>query len=213
MIERLLLMVVLAILSHTASGAEAYRWEDAAGNVHYSDELPPTGARNIQRTRIKGNTSTESLPYQLQVAVSRFPVTLYVATDCGEPCDLARDLLIQRGVPHTLLDASGYEVQQMLMALSKGELEVPVVKIGKRVLTGFEAGKWNLELDIAGYPATALIKVTPQTPQSAEQPAAEESGNGGVAATDDAEADAGEPEDLNSGDIDSGEPEDVEQSQ
>ena len=192
MIERLLLVVFLTLVSAIASGADTYRWEDKDGNVHYSDELPPVGARNIRRAQLNTDASAESLPYRLQVAVSRYPVTLYVSTDCGEPCDLARRLLIQRGVPHKLLDASGYEVQQALMALIQGELEVPIIEIGKTVLKGFEAGQWNGELDRAGYPKDALIKVKPSVPRTAEKAATQEGKSDASAETDSAETDTAE---------------------
>ncbi len=166
--ERLLVMCVLALVSVAAAAADAYRWEDAAGKVHYSDEVPPPGARNIQRPRLHNESSEQVLPYRLQVAASRFPVTLYV-TDCGPHCDSARELLLKRGIPHTLLDANRAKVQEELMALTSGTREVPVVKIGGTVIRGFDAERWNGALDFAGYPSYPIAKVTPVVPPAPEE--------------------------------------------
>ena len=191
MIERLVVAFVFAFVLSAAIAGDTYRWEDEDGNVYYSDQLPPTGARNVQRTRDSGSVPEQSLPYRLQVVVAKFPVTLFV-TDCGRPCDRARELLIRRGVPHTLLDVSRAEVKEQLLALTKGELEVPVVQIGKTVLRGYEVGQWNAALDAAGYPAYPMIEVKPTVPQPALQAAGQETDTSGVEATDGAEIDSGE---------------------
>jgi len=183
MMERLLVTCVFALVSVAAAAADTYRWEDEAGQVHYGDEAPPASARNIQRPRLyDGDSSGQVLPYRLQLAVSRFPVTLYV-TDCGQHCNSARELLLGRGVPHTLLDANRAEVQEELMALTSGAREVPVVKIGSSVIRGFDAEQWNGALDFAGYPSYPLVKVTPVVPPVPETMAS----NNGDADTGDAD--------------------------
>ena len=166
--KTLLAVCVSALVCAAATAADTYRWEDEAGNIHYGDEIPPAGARNIQRPHLYRESSKQVLPYRLQLAVSRFPVTLYV-TDCGPHCDSARELLLSRGVPHTLLDANRAEVQEELMALTSGAREVPVVKIGGRVIRGFEADQWNGALDFAGYPSYPIVEVTPTVPQVPEK--------------------------------------------
>jgi hypothetical protein len=221
MIERLLTAVFFATVCTVTSAADTYRWEDEKGNVHYSDEFPPTGARNVRHTRQQGAEPEQALPYRLQVVVAKFPVTLYV-TDCGAPCDKARQLLLRRGVPHTLLDASSAEVQEALTAITGGELEVPVATIGSTVLRGYEENMWNGALDAAGYPSYAMIEVTPDKPQPPAQAVSEDSENGEVAATDGEELDLGEtetPESDTAGldtdeleDVDA-EPADVEENQ
>ncbi len=47
---KLLLLLAAAVLSATA-GAETFRWIDEAGNVHYSDRVPPEDAKH-QRARL-----------------------------------------------------------------------------------------------------------------------------------------------------------------
>ncbi len=195
MIDRLL---VVGILVFGCAGAVAdedgtYRWEDASGNVYYSDLPPPAGARNVTRSRVDREAPTASLPYELQVAVSKFPVTMYVTTDCGDPCDMASEFLIGRGVPHTLLDAMRPEVNQKLEALTQGQPGVPTAEVGTIVLRGFEEGRWNAALDTAGYPRHAMISVTPNVPRA-----------------DDADDDDIDSDDADSDDFDSDEFDDVD---
>ena len=202
MIMRLLMLLFLGCVSSLALAGDTYRWEDEQGRVHYSDQPPPAGARNVRRAREFDDEAEQALPYRLQVIVDKSPVTLYV-TDCGEPCNKARELLITRGVPHTLLDPSKPEVQEALMALTKGQLEVPVVEVGKNVLRGFEENQWNAALDAAGYPSYAMIEVKPYVPQPAEKSDGQGGEDGDVAANDTAEIESDESlvEDAESADV------------
>ncbi|NIO41050.1 MAG: DUF4124 domain-containing protein [Burkholderiales bacterium] len=183
MIVRVLILICVAFASAAAVAADTYRWEDEGGGVHYSDHLPPPGARNIRRTRLYIWELEQVLPYTLQLAVERAPVTLYV-TDCGEPCRMAREFLLDRGVPHTLLDASKADVQKALMKLTEGVLEVPVAEVGKTVLRGFEEGQWNVALDAVGYPRFAMIDVKPVEPQATEQAVDDQTGDAAPSETD-----------------------------
>jgi len=96
------------------------------------------------------------LPYALQQAVKNFPVMLY-SSECGNACTRARQFLAKRGVPYTAMDATQPAVQEELKKLTGGVLAVPVLKVGREALRGFEEGKWNTSLDVAGYPQTAVI--------------------------------------------------------
>ena len=161
------LLVSLLALACTAVHADLYRWVDADGNVHYSDDPPPANIKQLEKKKVNGGKPTdEPLPYALQQAVKNFPVTLY-ASQCGAGCTGARELLAKRGVPYTEQDATTDAVQAELKKLTGGTLEVPVLKVGRDVTKGFEAGRWNNALDAAGYPQTALI-----TPGPPNRPAA-----------------------------------------
>jgi hypothetical protein len=203
---------LFGLVSCLAMAGDMYRWEDEQGRVYYSDQPPPPAARNVRRKPQSRHGEYEALPYRLQVVVDKYPVTLYV-TDCGGPCDRARELMMQRGVPHTLLDPSEAQAREQLMALTGGQLEVPVVEVGKTVLRGFEEGQWNAALDAAGYPGYAIIDVKPYIPQPAKRSGGQSSDAGGVAPSDSAglesaQAEPGElesdedlVEDVNTGDL------------
>jgi glutaredoxin len=199
MIVRLLILLFFGCVSSLVMAGDTYRWEDEQGRVYYSDQPPPAGARNVRRTR-KFDEEKQALPYRLQVVVDKSPVTLYV-TDCGEPCEKASELLIARGVPHTLFDPSDARVQEQLMALTGGKLEVPVVVVGEAVLRGFQESEWNAALDAAGYPSYAMIEVRPYVPQPVEK-SDRQGEDGNVAASDNGELDSAEVE---SGDFESDE--------
>ena len=195
MIVKSLPFLVFAFVSFTVSAADTYRWEDEQGRVYYSDQLPPANARNVRRAQVDGNESDEQLPYRLQVAVDSYPVTLYV-TDCGKPCKQAGQFLAKRGVPHKTLDASSADVQEKLRALIGGDLEVPVLTVGKTVLRGFGEEQWNAALDAAGYPSYAMIKVKPKMPSKGKKTttAATQSEDNAADESDSTEEDSSEPE-------------------
>jgi hypothetical protein len=163
---RVLWLAVLCIVPPTGH-ADLYRWLDGEGNVHYTDSLPPSAARQVERIRLpKSPVGDSDLPYALQQATKNFPVTLFV-TDCGQGCTAAREFLVKRGVPHTELDARDGAVQTELKKVNGGTVEVPVLLVGKQVVRGFDVAQWNGALDTAGYPKTALVKVTPYKPPPA----------------------------------------------
>lgn len=163
------LMTVLA-LACGAALADVYRWVDENGKVHYSDQPPPAAIEQVEKKIVRGGKpSAPPLPYALQQAVKNFPVTLY-SSSCGDACTQARQLLAKRGIPYTELDATDTATQEDLKKLTGGIIEVPVLKIGRSTLRGFEVGQWNTALDSAGYPTSALIASPP--PVKPRKPAA-----------------------------------------
>ena len=164
-------LMLATVLAH----AELYRWVDAEGKVHYSDTPPAPNVKSFERRRAGGGKPGEApLPYTLQQAVKNFPVTLYT-TECGDACSRARKLLTKRGVPYTEMDANDEAARVELRKLIGPNLEVPVLKIGSKVVKGIEEGQWNTALDSAGYPTSAMIPPQPprkKPPKSAPGPAA-----------------------------------------
>jgi len=150
------LIYLLLLASPFVQAGEVFRWTDAQGKVHYSDQPPPPGA---QSARIKGKANVidvDKESYQTRLARDRNPVVLFV-TNCGPICDQARDHLNRRGVSFTTKDPSkepeiAVELKQLV-----GALEVPVIVVGKTHTKGFDAGSWDSLLDTAGYPRTPLI--------------------------------------------------------
>ena len=161
----------LNALACVAAHADVYRWVDADGKVHFSDQPPPANIKQVEKKKAAGGKASEApLPYALQQAVKNFPVTLY-SSDCGNACSQARELLAKRGVPYQEMDATDPAAQEELRKLTGGPIEVPVLKVGRDSLRGFEAGRWNTSLDAAGYPQTASIVPRPPV-KPAKPPAA-----------------------------------------
>jgi glutaredoxin len=137
--------------------AQVYRWVDDNGKVHYSDQAPSSGAKNVQKQTISGGQgSSASLPYALQQAVGNFPVTLYTSEVCKETCTRARELLDKRGVPYREVTVTDEADLTRLRELSGGDV-VPVMTVGRELHKGFESGEYNAALDGAGYPRSSLL--------------------------------------------------------
>jgi glutaredoxin len=159
--SKISLAIVLSLMSVLASAQQQlYRYIDKDGRVVYTDAVPPHDAKSVQRKKLGGNfIETGELPYALQAAQQRNPVTLYSGA-CGALCDQARALLNRRGVPHRDIDPSlPGEMQKMKQVT--GDNQVPVLVVGAAILLkGFEEEKWQAALDQVGYPKTPQVRVT-----------------------------------------------------
>lgn len=148
--RRLLGAGFLALICGLAS-AQTYRWVDpATGRTMITDTPPPGSAKQVSRTTSAPPAADAQLPFATRQAAQNFPVTLYTGADCA-PCQQARELLTKRGVPFTEKTMQSEADLAELMALTGGT-GVPVLKVGRQTLKGFEAGNFNSALDLAGYP-------------------------------------------------------------
>lgn len=159
----------LALASAPLAAAQLYQWKDAQGRMVYSDQPPPPSVRNAQQKSFKGSFIEGGESYATRVARERFPITLY-ASACGAPCDQARQLLSDRGVPYSAKDPQASPEAQADLQKLTGRLSVPVLVVGANKIDGFEASQWQAELDRAGYPKSALPGRKP-VPQTAAAPA------------------------------------------
>ena len=155
-----------ALLSTAALAQQVYRIVGPDGKVTFSDRAP---AANAEGTAVgagprSGGSGAEALPYALRQVATRFPVTLYTSSDCV-PCNSARNLLINRGIPFTERTVSTNEDIDALKRMS-GESSLPFGTIGAQQLRGFSDAEWTQYLDAAGYPKTS------QLPASYRRPAA-----------------------------------------
>jgi glutaredoxin len=175
--------VLLAALFATSAAAQAYRWVDQDGKVHYSQTPPPPSQAARVEKRSAGGSVVEStqLPFATQQAVKNHPVTIYTAESCADPCTAARALLSQRGVPFREVAVADETTRAELKKVSGGD-EVPVLSVGRQVTKGYLAELWHTALDSAGYPRSgpplAAKAQKPEAPPAAEaeapQPAAAE---------------------------------------
>lgn len=183
--KKLLPFLLLFFTAMSVTAGTLYRWVDADGKVHYTDEPPPPTAKSVQQKDLgAGPSNAVELPYAVKMAASKHPVTLF-ANDCGEWCDKARQHLAKRGVPHSVKDPSSPAGGEELKKLT-GKLEVPVLVVGSSVTKGYETGSWDAALDAAGYPKSAYLpkpavkkpaaKPAEGEPQPAAQPATQPAG-------------------------------------
>ncbi len=161
--NRVILMLAgLFAATLSAQAGELYRWVDQSGKVHYGD-IPPSEAPLVESLEFRDEAVPDAgLPYETRRAQQNFPVTLYVAENCTEFCEQARELLTRRGIPFAEKKLVTQEEIDAFKAASGGD-SIPALAVGKTFVNGFEAGRWHGELDIAGYPKIAPYRAPTQT--------------------------------------------------
>lgn len=159
----------LALASGSLAASQLYQWKDAQGRVVYSDQPAPTGVKNAQQKSFRGSVIEVGESYAAKTAREKHPVTLYTST-CGAPCDQARQLLSERGVPHSSKDLQADEEARAAVQKLTGKLNVPVLLVGSDKLEGFEAGQWQAALDRAGYPKSPPRDRSPAAKPAPVQP-------------------------------------------
>lgn len=155
------------------------------GKVTYTDRPPSDGNAKVVPMsgsgQAAGAAAAALLPIELRQIAARYPVTLYTATDCP-PCDSARQLLQQRGIPYA---EKRVQSDEDVIALERlmGARTVPAATIGAQQLRGLSLDDWTAYLDAAGYPKESRLprgwqpSVTPlvaarEAPVAAPRPSA-----------------------------------------
>lgn len=163
---------LLALLCGGLAQAQVYSWIDpATGKKIYSDQPPPPNVKNATSKDYKPNVvSTSELPFSVQDAVKRNPVTLY-ANAC-DICKQGQQLLEKRGIPHSRKNPESDAVASAELKKRIGSQEVPVLLVGEKVLKGFDEASWNAALDAAGYPRTSMKGLPGTQPKAATPPPA-----------------------------------------
>jgi glutaredoxin len=157
-----ILIVLTAALAAAGASAQQYRWIDENGGVHYSDTPPPSSAKSAQKKNLNGNAVGSQTNYALSQAMKSSPVTLYSHPDCRETCQVARDVLNQRGVPFAEVSTTDSRKIDELRRVSGGAT-VPVLVVGAQVQTAASIDAYNEALDLAGYPKLGVLKARSQS--------------------------------------------------
>lgn len=160
----LLTVCCLLLVMNPVQADSLYKWVDKDGKVHYGDK-PAEDAVKAEQKRFSGpaESGDDDLSYGIRKARQDFPVTLYVAPNCADICVQARAALNKRGIPFTEKNLEAKEDIDEFK-LKYGGHSIPSLTIGKSLLSGFEAGQWNSELDSAGYPKIAPYGTRPKQP-------------------------------------------------
>ena len=129
-------------------GDKTYKWIDPDGNLVYTDRPPPPGTPVLEA--YEQQTTVDPRQAALEQATAENPVVLYTVPVC-DACDLVRNLLDKQGIPYTEKNAEDdAEVQQEIKDKA-GQLAVPVLGIGPKVITGYVGTLIRSELAEAGY--------------------------------------------------------------
>lgn len=152
------------LLCMGSAGAQVFKWVDANGKTHFSDQPPPATAKPAQLKQSVGASSGVALPYALTTAVRNYPVTLFTSSPCSA-CDQGRALLKLRGIPFSEKTVSTPADAEKLKEAG-GEGGLPFLTVGSAKSTGFQAEAWTSMLNIALYPATKILPASYQYPSA-----------------------------------------------
>ena len=162
--KRLLAWAPLLAVLLVAPAHAQYKVIGADGKVTYTDRAPASAEGKVTALGTRAAPVAEvALPQELRQATSRYPVTLYVTTGACEPCDGARQLLRQRGVPFSEKQVVTAEDSEALERLT-GARDAPTVTLGAQTLKGLSTEVWNSYLDAAGYPRESRLPANYQYP-------------------------------------------------
>lgn len=154
------------LLCTTGASAQMFKWTDAKGVVHFSDQPPPPGSdRKVEQKAFGGSGERTQLPYALAEAVRKSPVVLYTTPACVA-CDQGRTMLMQRGIPFAEKTVVSND-DQVKLAEAGGTGQVPLLLVGGAKRIGFDAGSWSDALNDAAYPKQRML------PRNYQNPAAE----------------------------------------
>lgn len=180
-----LIALGVVLLAATAAIAQPYRWVDEKGRVQFSDTPPPKakparpGAAKPAPVAPAAPAAAPSpddnaqLPFEIQRAQKDFPVTLFTAPICKQPCELAREALNKRGIPFAEVQVWNTETLEQLKTRA-GSDNVPALSVGRSTISGFDQARYDQLLDSAGYPAAgrapARSQKAPPPPEGYEPP-------------------------------------------
>ena len=151
------LCAALLLTLNLAQAQTVYRIVGPDGKVTFSDK-PPVTASNVTATEggaKAAGSNGPALPFELKQVLSKYPVTLYTASNCA-PCGSGRALLSGRGIPFTEKTVNTAEDAQALQRIS-GENSLPFLTIGGQQIRGFSDSEWTQYLDAAGYPKASVL--------------------------------------------------------
>lgn len=174
------ILLALLIAASSPALAQPYRWTDSRGRVHFGDAPPPAAAKGA---RVKapaaapapapGTDAQQPVPFEVQRLLKDFPVTLYTAPICKQPCELARAALNKRGVPFTEVQVWNQETLDQLKSKA-GSDNVPALTVGRSAQSGFDQARFDALLDSAGFPphgsVPARAQRAPAAPEGYEPP-------------------------------------------
>jgi glutaredoxin len=169
-------LAVLALLLQAGPAWAQYKVVGPDGRITYTDRPVVTPGTKVQTIGPRATLVVPGqapLPAELRGVAARFPVTLYTGGDCA-PCDSARQLLRQRGIPYAERSITSDDDAAALQRLSNGRT-LPTLAVGQQVLRGWGESDWTQTLDLAGYPKESRLPrdwapppVTPLVARAAE---------------------------------------------
>jgi glutaredoxin len=148
----------IAFSAFSVSAQQLYRWTDEKGRVHITDTPPPGSAKDVHKRSARGGApaAQPQQSFELAQAMKDFPVSLYTAPNCTDPCNQARAALNKRGIPFTEIQVADRKTHDELRQIARGN-DVPVLVVGRSVHEGFQQEAYDALLDAARYPKAGVL--------------------------------------------------------
>jgi glutaredoxin len=146
------LLIAVAVLTvSTAQAEKLYKWVGKDGKISYQDRPPPADAGTVQERDLTTHAGTSAAAGDGSDATQKFPVVLYTVPKCSS-CDMARVYLKKRHIPFAEKNVDNNQPLQKEMKEKVGDLSVPTITVGSKVMKGYLESLLEGELDQAGYP-------------------------------------------------------------
>lgn len=170
----MLLLLAAALAAAPTQAQKLYKWVGPDGKVSYQDRPPAADAGTVQEKNLSSSRSRDaSEPAGAAQVARQFPVVLYSVTNCGS-CDDARAYLKQRGVPFNEMNVGNNPALQKKMIEKVGQLSVPTITVGGKVMSGYIQSLLAGELDQAGYPKSGPPASDAGEPEASPEDAPQE---------------------------------------
>ncbi|NKB37810.1 MAG: hypothetical protein GKR93_11670 [Gammaproteobacteria bacterium] len=139
---QLSILALLALCISPSWSAQIHECEDQLGNRTFEKHCPPgTKSLSTKNYTVKKSKEGPSLP----------SLTMYMIPEC-EVCDEMRKDLSSKNINITEKNIKDNgELQQELKIKTDGDLRVPVLIIGEKIISGYDAAKLEVALQQAGY--------------------------------------------------------------
>lgn len=141
--RELLILVALYSCSNLVQAVEIFECRDESGTITFQDRCPPGS------TPVNERNYNTGLPTGAENA-QRPPIKLYMIPDC-DTCSQVAEFLDIRNLQYSQVDVSeDVELQDELTEVA-GELKVPVLLVGDRVLNGYNRAVFIQALTESGH--------------------------------------------------------------
>jgi glutaredoxin len=133
-----------------AHAARLFKVVDQDGNVSYQARPAPLDPGVISEEK-DFNVGKGKAGGSMATIARKNPIVIYSAPNCGS-CTNARKYLDGLKIPYTDKNAQGNQKVAEELRKVSGALTVPVITIGKKVLSGYTEPWLESELGKVGYP-------------------------------------------------------------
>jgi len=149
---------LIALMCGSALADGLYRWVDKSGKVHYGD-APAADAAKVEQKKFGAAPTVDvnDLPYATRRAKQNFPVTLYIAENCGDPANRHANSLISAAFIYPKITCVPKKSSMLSSSYPVSE-GVPTLAVGKTWFKVFRlssgAVDWIRQVILKRIPST-----------------------------------------------------------